>query len=472
MPLLQAVEASLPLVLSSAGPTKIAVAFSGGADSLALLVALAYLRESRDIELTALHCNFGLRGEESDADELFCRQQAKNLKVRLNVMRFFEVRRRAAEQGKSLEMICRELRYEWFDGFLRRGYVIAVAHHREDNRETMMLNLLRTTGLRGLCGMDTLRDGIWRPLLPVSRREIETFLNARDLEWRTDSTNLIDDVQRNRLRLNILPAIDKNFPEGLNGIDRTMSHLRDDYSFFRKAMEKVLGRAVSSDSLRKRIDITVLLEEYADSASRILFEALKADGFSYDQCIDMAGIDPQTGYRRFDSRRCVAFVNSDEALVMPRKQFDGLTGDGPLYAPDLATLAETVPGLSLRTVRTDNPLSYIKEAILMPEYQGVAFFDADIIDEHCRTFGGFTWRTLSDADRMRPYGMGGKTKLLSDILSNLHASPIDKAGARVLTDGKGRILWLAPFRSSAFYPVTESTRRIVILRYSPQTYLQ
>ena len=222
----------------------IAVALSGGADSVALAAAMAkaIIMENRHRPLLLLHCNFHLRGDESNRDAAIALEIAEKLSAPFQSIDFKDVPDIAARNGESIEMTCRQLRYAWFDSILSSLPVttwLALGHHNEDNRETLLLNLFRGTGTRGLCGMDEFdpKRRFIRPLLHASRSEIEAFLSANDLPWIVDSSNLIPDVKRNRIRLNIIPAIQKDFPDALQGLDTTTRNLADDYAILHQALE-------------------------------------------------------------------------------------------------------------------------------------------------------------------------------------------------------------------------------------------
>ena len=195
------------------------IALSGGADSTALLLIMKEL----GYNLRALHCNFHLRGEESDRDEAFVEELCKKQQVPLAV-RHFKTVEEAKRRGISIEMAARDLRYEWFRTLsnsplkgenidslpLREGWggsFVAVAHHREDQAETLLLNLLRGTGLLGLAGMQPKNGCIIRPLLCLSREEILEYLKSRGQSYVTDSTNSERIAQRNKVRLDVIPVL-------------------------------------------------------------------------------------------------------------------------------------------------------------------------------------------------------------------------------------------------------------------------
>lgn len=202
---------------------RVLVALSGGADSVALLHVLRAL----SFECRAVHCNFHLRGMESDRDEAFVRALCKKLDVPLDILHFHTTDY-AARQKISIEMAARELRYDAFE-HLRAQYeldAVAVAHHLEDSVETILMNLLRGTGIDGLTGIAPQNGFIVRPLLEVTRPDIEEYLKQLDQPWVDDSTNASDDYARNRIRHHLLPLMQELNPAALQNIVATACHLR------------------------------------------------------------------------------------------------------------------------------------------------------------------------------------------------------------------------------------------------------
>ena len=176
---------SLPPVISPA--QRFIVAVSGGADSVAMLL---FLKEMHANVVAVAHCNFQLRGEESERDEHFVETLCRRWGCDFRVARF-DTKSEAAACGESIEMAARRLRYEWFDSLRKElnADVVAVAHHLDDDAETVLLNLIRGTGLRGLCGIPPQREGIVRPLLDASREDILKYLESRGQDYVTDSSN-------------------------------------------------------------------------------------------------------------------------------------------------------------------------------------------------------------------------------------------------------------------------------------------
>ncbi len=264
-----------------------AVALSGGADSVSLLRLLL----EAGCDVVALHCNFHLRGQESDRDETFVRDLCARLQVPLHV-KDFDTEQYAREKGVSLEMAARELRYEWFEGMRRElGCAhVAVAHHMEDQAETVLLNLVRGTGLRGLAGMRERNGNIVRPLLRFTKADILAYLEEIGQDYVTDSTNMEANCQRNKLRLQIIPLLREINP---------------------KAVEHVCQAA---DRVGDCMDGKV--SEY---------ESLKAEGFTDKQTrMILNGVSPETFTQTVQATQPVAIrydiVETDKPLEFVKTQ--------------------------------------------------------------------------------------------------------------------------------------------------------
>lgn len=183
----------------------VTAALSGGADSVCLLLVLNALKDKYSLKLDAVHVNHCIRGSEADRDEQFCRKLCDRLGVELTVKRI-DVPAIAAEKKQSLEEAARNVRYSVFAEHSAAG-LTATAHTASDNAETVLLNLARGTGLKGMCGIPPVRDNIIRPLIDVTRQDVENYLKETGQDFVTDSTNLDNDYTRNRIRHNIIPEI-------------------------------------------------------------------------------------------------------------------------------------------------------------------------------------------------------------------------------------------------------------------------
>lgn len=271
---------------------KVLVALSGGADSVFL--ALALMRLGYDVH--AAHCNFHLRGEESMRDEAFVRNFCLGHGIGLHTTDF-DTKDYAAEKHQSLELAARNLRYEWFADLCRKhGYTaVCVGHHRDDNVETVLLNLVRGTGIQGLCGMEpTTWNEQWgirivRPLLHTCHADIETWLTDNRETWVVDSTNLEDKAMRNKVRLNILPMLSAINPAAAANIERSIENMREARKVYDAAMDEDVRLCSNMKDSANGFVLTIDRERLAGCSSplSVLHEILSPIGFNSIQIKNM-----------------------------------------------------------------------------------------------------------------------------------------------------------------------------------------
>ncbi|MDR0919321.1 MAG: tRNA lysidine(34) synthetase TilS [Oscillospiraceae bacterium] len=229
---------------------KITIALSGGADSTALLLVMKEL----GYNINAVHINHGIRGDEAKRDEIFCGELCFKLNIPLDI-RYFNVPEIAYEKKKGIEETAREIRYEVFG----ENELTATAHNADDNAETVLFNLIRGTGIKGLCGIPPKRQGIIRPLIECTRREIEDFLNHRNQRFIIDSTNLSDDYTRNNIRHNIIPKIKEINPNFAGSVTKTVNALKLDNDFLNSIAFELTKD--TPKALRHRIIEKILIEK-------------------------------------------------------------------------------------------------------------------------------------------------------------------------------------------------------------------
>lgn len=419
----------------------VVVALSGGADSVALLAILCAL----GYDCRAAHCNFHLRGEESMRDMRHAAAIAAFLDVDLYV-RDFDTVAYASQQGLSVEVACRELRYAWFSELLDRegAQATAVGHHREDRAETFFLNLMRGTGIAGLTSMRPRQGSVVRPLLCLSRSEIEEYLAARCLTYVDDSSNASDAHRRNRLRNGIIPALETAFPGAMDSILRTVTNL--------ETTERVYRDAIDSRLILYRADNTIDLQALASDpwSEALLFETLYPMGFTPTQIADMLAAAEQSGKR---------FMSTDGHTVAELSR-------GTLHLTEAAAIERDIVEDAHRVSLRHDITEPVKITVgqygvenFRPEPLGasVAYFDASALD------GDAVWelRHPRRGDRMVPFG-ATKSKLLSDIFASAKFSAEQKRSQWVLTRN-GEILWLPGLRNSALWSVGPSSRRYIRL---------
>ena len=414
------------------------VGLSGGADSVALLHLLTRL----GYPCVAAHCNFRLRADESDADADFARQTAEALGLPFRRIDF-DTADYARQHGVSTEMAARTLRYEWFDTLRRElgAEAIAVAHHRDDNVETVLLNLIRGTGLSGLCGMRPRNGHIVRPLLSVDRHQIVRWLADRHLPFRTDSSNASDVYRRNFVRLRLLPLMEQLNPSVRDAILRMAGHLTDVEAIYCNAIDSHRAHLMDAEG---RISIDALLRTPAPHA--MLFELLTPYGFTPSQCADIAhALSGESGR---------SFVAPDGRWHLLKDRLHLILYPADEVSADAFTL--TLGSELTAPIRLSLEERIVDDTFTISCSPHVATFDAD------RIALPLTLRRWRAGDSFVPFGMTGRKKL-SDYFSDHKFSLLHKAAAWILCDASGRILWIVGHRTDNRFRITSKTRRALIV---------
>lgn len=402
------------------------VALSGGADSVALLLLL----KEGGFNVHAAHCNFLLRGSESDRDEAFCVDLCRQLGVELH-RAHFATREYAEAHKVSVEMAARELRYNWFEQLRKDiGAVgICVAHHRDDSVETVLLNMIRGTGLRGLTGIQPRNGYVLRPLLCVSRDEIEHFLAKRGQKYVIDSTNLETDVKRNKVRLQVLPLLRTLNPAVSDNIQRMVENVAE--------AQIVLDSLL--DNFKKHNTLELSEFEKYGSSEYVIYEWLKNYGFNGTQARQV--LEAETG-KIMSSSQGYDVLKDRERLIIERT----LKPFNPMRIPEegMYVLDEKMR-LSLR-----------KCAAYVSKKPFVATFDAQ------KVVFPLTVRRVEEGDWMIPFGMRGR-KLLSDLMTDRKMTVFEKRRQLVVVDAQDVIVWAVGLRIADSVAVAETTQSVLEL---------
>ena len=411
------------------------IALSGGADSVALLLLL----KNAHFNVHAAHCNFRLRDDESDRDEAFCAELCQRLGVELH-RAHFDTREYAELHKVSIEMAARELRYKWFEQ-LRQDIGaagICVAHHRDDSVETVLLNLVRGTGLRGLTGIQPRYGNILRPLLCVSRAEIEAFLAEKGQKYVTDSTNLEADVQRNIVRLEVLPLLRKLNPAVAENIQRTAENLVEAQQVLNVAIAKI-----NDSNILNLSDI-----EIYGSSEYLTFEWLKKYGFNGNQVRQI--LEAETGKIISSMTGYDVLKDRGRLIVEP-----ALEPFKPMRIPEEGTYVMGGSDAEFVGKNTENKTLRVRK---MPVYVSkdphIATLDATKVSFP------LTVRRVEEGDWMQPYGMKGR-KLLSDLMTDLKMTVFEKRRQLVVVDSQGVIVWAIGLRIADFVAVSDATTTVV-----------
>lgn len=435
------------------------VALSGGSDSVCLLLLLKQLGYS----IEAIHCNFHLRGEESDRDESFCRQLCDEQQIKLHLVHF-DTQAYAQLHKVSIEMAARQLRYRHFAQLCHDAEFqgVCVAHHQDDVAETVLMNLVRGTGIKGLSGIKPLQSmsfqlngqddstfqlPIIRPMLCVSRVEITDFLNQTGQTYVTDSTNLIPDVQRNKIRLQVLPLLREINPSVSRNIVETAENLAfaDEY----------LDERVEQDICGMFDEITLMAapNTFSIPVSRVnseylLYRMLNPYGFTSAQIKQIySRLDASTGTEYYSDTHILVFDRGRLLIEKTRK-----IPFREMRIPEEGTYMIS-DGVKIKIERMP-----LEEGFQIPSASDVIALDADKLQMP------LTLRLAKEGDRFIPFGMKG-SKLVSDFLTNEKLSLLEKRRQLVIADSTDKILWIVSRRPDNRFRITDTTQTILRISF-------
>ena len=415
---------------------KIIVGLSGGADSVALLHILHRL----DYNCIAAHCNFHLRGEESDRDELFAAKFAATLNIPF-FKKDFDTRSIAKKRGISIEMAARNLRYQWFAELKenQQADAIAVAHHRDDSIETLLLNLIRGTGVKGLTGIQPRNGSLVRPLLCVSKKEILQYVHEKKLPFITDSSNEQEAIIRNKIRLQLIPLLETINPSVREAIVQTMNNLNETAKIYDAEIEKAIHTVNDGGN------ISIPLLKTFPSPESILFELLKNYGFGKETVRDI--------YSAMDSQSGKTFYAPEYYIVKDRDEFLLSPVAGKDEKEYLIQANETLVEFPLRM------------EIALRKNSATAGIDKNA-NTACLDYDKLQFplilRKWKTGDKFIPFGMKNFQKI-SDFFTNRKFSIIQKEKTWILTSGK-EIVWVVNHRIDERFKVAGATKNQYILK--------
>ncbi len=414
------------------------VGVSGGADSIALLTLLV----ESGYSCIAAHCNFHLRGEESQRDEFFAASYAAKLQVPFCKVDFDTVQYAESHQV-SIEMAARELRYDWFEQqrIKWNAQAIAVAHHRDDSVETVLLNLMRGTGIRGMRGIQPRNGYVVRPFLAVSRETIEEWLAERQIPFITDSTNLSDEYTRNFIRLRVLPLLEELNPSVRETIARTAENLSATAEIYTEAIASARKKVFVTDN---QLSIKELLAYPAPET--LLYEFLSPFGFS-------AAVTTEV-FRSLHGESGKQFYSSDYRLLKDRES---------LILSLREQKTDEIYLITEKTTVIRNPIELtLDKFVLFSDFtfckeKHIAYFDADKLNYP------LSLRRWKKGDWFIPFGMKGRKKL-SDYFSDRKFNLLEKEEAWLLCSGEN-ILWIVGERADNRCRVTSTTKNVLAIKF-------
>lgn len=440
---------------------KIVVGVSGGADSMGLLFVLSELAEYFHLSLAVVHVNHGLRGKAADGDQSYVEQVCRDQKIPCYSFHV-DLKRFARKEGMSEEEAGRYYRYQCFEKVRKEisAQRIAVAHQREDAGETVLFNLFRGTGLRGLSGIPPVRDVIIRPLLCAGRREIEEYLQERGIGWRTDETNLTDLYSRNRIRNHIIPYAEEHINAAAGQhIQETAGLLKDIVDYLDRQGEMAfdqcaeVGRQPSVMIHNERFmsfDI-VIQREVIRRAICVVAGQLKDMDREHIEMIRLL-MDKYVGRRCHLPGQLQAVRTYDGVVIKKEKENEETVKDA--FCLDVRVPGKfLIPGPGMEIEFTLRDGCEIEE---IPINRYTKWFDYD------RIKSGLTVRTRENGDFITLDGQGHR-KLLKRWMIDEKIPRDQRENMLLLADGS-HILWIMGYRISDNYKVTNATKRVLVAR--------
>ena len=461
------------------------MALSGGADSVSLLFVLKHLEHELGISVEAAHCNFHLRGAESVRDEEFCKQLCGRLDVPLHLIHF-DTQAYADLHRVSIEMAARDLRYGYFENLRRdiEAQDICVAHHRDDSVETVLLNLVRGTGLRGLRGIQPRNGNIIRPLLSLSREDIVQYLDALGESYVTDSTNLHNDVKRNKIRLDVMPLLRELNPSVSQSIFESSLRVGEALKVFDEAMKRSIADVTTpprgctcpkctNQPVRKCTNQPLLVQQsllhqqrctlqsnhpltisidrlkQQPSPEYTLHEILSPRGFTSAQIDQIYGsLDSCSAGKIIASDSHELAFDRGSLLVQPRTNVADAARS--MRIPETGTYVFS-DSLKIKVAAEDCGDDYVPSRAA----------DCVCLDASDIKFP-LTLRHIEQGDRFVPFGMNGM-KLVSDYLTDRKKTVFEKRAQLVVTDAQQRIVWLVGERTDNRFRITPHTQQALRL---------
>lgn len=421
---------------------KLLIAISGGIDS----VVLAHLCKEINLNFELAHCNFNLRGNESDADEAFVSKLGIELDVETFIQRF-DTEAYAKQNKMSIQMAARELRYSWFADLSEQldfNFVLT-AHHADDNLETFLINFTRGTGLSGLTGIPAINDTIVRPLLPFSREQLETYAKANYIKWREDSSNSSRKYIRNKLRHEVVPILKEINPQLLDSFHNTLENLNDTVDIVEESLNAVAKRAIV-DIDENGVSYKVSEFKKVNNSKSYLFEMFKDYGFS--EWNDMVNLlDAETG--KYVVSNTHKLTKHRELLI-------------------LSDLVDNPNGKSSVTLSLSKRQIESSKSVFETPIGNLSFKEVSSLSKSAKTKIFINKQKLKfplelrlwqTGDIFYPSGMNGKKKV-SKYLKDEKLKPSEKENTWVLTSND-TIIWVVGMRADNRFKVDDNTSDIL-----------
>ncbi len=411
------------------------LAISGGKDS----TLMAHLFRECNYKFGIAHCNFMLRGEEADKDQLFVQSLARKFNVPFYTINF-NTKEIAQKRGISIQMAARDLRYKWLAEIqVQNNYqFLATAHHLNDSIETLIYNLAKGCGIRGLQGIPMQNGTIVRPLLFASAKEIEIEVSKRNMPYRADASNQETKYARNKIRHNILPQLEQLNPSLISTFRDNIQRFKDTLLLFNQAVDQFRGQYVTEKNGLLFIDKTALIQEKAKYT--LLYELAKDKGFSNTQIKNI--LSPATSVGAI-------FYSDNFRLLVDREHF---IISPPAYKMEPISIQYEDLPISIPILEQKLTFAKLmKHPLSIPNDKNIAFIHAQAVQFP------LTIRIWKNGDFFLPLGMGGQRKKIQDFFSDLKLSIFEKEQQLLIQNGNGDIIWVVGKRLDERYKIKEET---------------
>ncbi len=418
--------------------SKLLIAISGGIDS----VVLAHLCSQLNLNFSLCHCNFNLRGQESDDDEAFVTSLAKSLKT-LVYTTSFETEKYATKNKVSIQVAARDLRYTWFYKLLdanQYDYVLT-AHNTNDNLETFIINLTRGSGLEGFTGIPPVNQKSVRPLLAFSRDDITLFAIKNGIVWREDRSNASIKYVRNKVRHKVIPILKELNPHVLESFQNTIEYLNESQSIINDAVKNITANVVSYENDVLKISCKEIAK--LSNKKAYLYQLLQGYGFTaWNDIVDL--ISAQPGKQVFsNTHRLLKDRNFLILTTINKSQ----SIKGPILIDQ--KVSEITNPIKLTIQNTDDYTSKNKEQIII---------DKDLVNYP------LSLKKWHHGDAMYPTGMIGSKKI-SQLFKDNKLSLLDKEKIWMLTDAKDHIIWVIGLRQDRRYLANKTSKNRLKISY-------
>jgi len=407
-------------------------------------MVLCHLMEKTGVNFRLAHCNFGLRGEESDGDEDFIRNYAEEKELELFV-KSFDTESYSQKHKMGIQESARKLRYSWFRELsAEHGFTsIATAHHMDDQAETVLMNFIRGTGAQGLGGIYPKRKDLIRPLLFASKKEIIAYAQDNEIAFREDSSNESLKYRRNQIRHELLPALEQINPSIMSTLSQMSLVFRETQAFIQERIKNDIEEACSQEDYKILIPIHWLVE--SSYPRLLLWEIISPFGFSSAQLEDILELTSSQSGRKISNQEYMVSVNRGNLVVARNLEIEY-----PSFVIHSILDFDNIPNLSAEIIEVSEVDFDIGKHVAYVDLEKVIY--------------PLSWRPWKAGDSMKPLGMKGSQKI-SDILVQ-RKIPLNEKSSCYVLESNDKIIWLAGLRFAEAYKINWSTNKVLKLQYN------